>query len=333
MILSCVKLNMELNENDGIPHIFAGKYEIFRKIGRTKKSSVYLTYYQKNSSMREKAVIKISSREYGSKLFSEYNIGTSIDSEYVCRFYEFVEDKNFVGIVMSYIPGGELNHYIGEIGEAYNDYKLTDRKMEYLCAFVIFQVALGIGEFHHHHILHGDIKPDNILIRNCSDINQPKEISIIDFGCSIHLEEGETIKSDTVGTPMYNSPEMARGEAFGYKSDIWSLGVVAYLLLAGRFPCDLNGETSEEEMIQNIRNYRISFENENLEYVSSDCKSFLMDLLAEDPDKRPDIDEVLVHPFFANLGINQSSLEIGSTKFGLGSFYEMPDDSDSVPVL
>jgi serine/threonine protein kinase len=120
---------------------------------------------------------------------------------------------------------------------------------------------------------------------------QPK---LIDFGLSICLCPGEKTK-DICGTLAYCSPEIVKKEPYDSKTDVWSLGIVAYSVLRGKLPFVTE---SKKETIENIISLEIQFSNEKWRHISPLAKDLITAVLEKDPRKRLKVDHILEHPWF-----------------------------------
>jgi serine/threonine protein kinase len=151
---------------------------------------------------------------------SEISLNRRIKHPNVCRLHDFGVSQSFPFVTMEYVPGRDLGHVIGQEGP------LPAPRAVYLLG----QVAQGVSAAHAVGIVHRDLKPANVMIRPSG------EVSILDFGLAHDTTDpGPRITriGTTVGTPHYMSPEQVQGEGADERSDIYSIGVIAYEALAG----------------------------------------------------------------------------------------------------
>ena len=207
----------------------------------------------------------------------------------VCQLWDAFETPNVSLLVLELLPGGDLFEQVvrrfgGGSPSVAEDAYTEDEVRELL------RTALrGLAALHEMSIVHRDIKPENLVL------SEAGEVVVTDFGLAKRLATGE-LCSDVVGTAGYMSPEVLRREAYSYPADVWSLGVVLYVLLSGSPPFPFDDEKIEAEL---IKAGRWSFAGPNWGDVSDDakqCVRFMMAPLAQVrwPPKR-----LLAHPWLA----------------------------------
>jgi len=146
-------------------------------------------------------------------------------------------------------------------------------------AKIVFQILDAIQYVHNHGIAHRDLKPENLLL--ASEEGQPDFIKIADFGLS--KDFGTEQLQTSCGTPDYVAPEVLGGEVYDSAVDIWSIGVITYVLLCG-FP-PFYGE-SQKELFENIMNGNYDFPDPEWKGVSEDAKNFIKKILVVNAEKR-----------------------------------------------
>ena len=155
------------------------------------------------------------------------------------------------------------------------------------------QVLQCINYCHQNHIIHRDLKPENILLEQNKEFDQ---IQIIDFGTSLVFDPSRTL-DEKLGTPYYIAPEVLN-KNYDNKCDIWSCGVITYILLSGMPP--FNGQ-SDQEIMKKVRQGSFSFEDKAWSQISDKCKDFITKLLTYNKDERPDAQQMLAHPWLTEL--------------------------------
>ena len=140
---------------------------------------------------------------------------------------------------------------------------------------------------HQSNIIHRDIKAENILMENAEGLN----IKITDFGFACFYEPGKG-KKEVLGSPLYMAPEIVRGESYGEKVDVWSAGVITFILLSGRPP--FKGK-SRDEIFASIKDSPLSFEGKEWDRISDEAKDFIKKALDKTADNRATATELLDH--------------------------------------
>lgn len=209
--------------------------------------------------------------------FNEINILKDLDHPNILKMYEFFEDEKRYYIVTDICKGGELFDEIVARG------KFTETD----AAMLMKQVLSCINYCHTNNIVHRDLKPENILLEQNKEFDQ---IKIIDFGTSLVLKEGEKL-DEKLGTPYYIAPEVL-AKNYGAKCDIWSCGVITYIILSGIPP--FNG-ASDQEIMKKVKLGKFSFNDPVWKSMSETCKDFISSLLTLDQSKRPSAQEALKH--------------------------------------
>ncbi|KAM7012432.1 obscurin [Tautogolabrus adspersus] len=168
----------------------------------------------------------------------------------------------------------------------------------------IQQILEGVGHIHSMNILHLDIKPDNILM-----VYPPRDdIKICDFGFSQEIDTSRHQYS-VIGTPEFVAPEIVHQEPVTAATDIWSVGVVAYICLVGR--CPFTGETDRSTLLR-VGEGTLNWDAPDVTYRSPEAQNFLYMLLQPDPEKRPSAFECLSHEWFQDEHAGEDTDEINT---------------------
>lgn len=260
---------------------FIDQYEIIKSLGSGNFAEVKLAKEKATGQLVSlKLIDKTKCDEDAFK--KEYLIQRHFDSPYIIDIISYFEDtENFV-IVMEYANGGELFDAIIENGPfSEND-----------AARLIQQILIGLKLLHDNKIIHRDLKPENILISK-DEKTKESTIKISDFGLA-RLISGEKIITDFLGTMYYAAPEIISKRPYDSSIDIWSLGVVIYVLLSAFYPFE--AETSDETK-EKILAAKYDFNLPEWDYISEQGKDFVKQMLQLDPEKRISIDDALKHPW------------------------------------
>jgi len=207
----------------------------------------------------------------------------------IIELIDVYEDTECIHIVTDLCEGGELFDQI--VKKASNQDNGSSCFSEDEAAKVMYQILTAVSYMHRKGVAHRDIKPENILL-NSKDKDSP--VKIIDFGLARkHDEDFEAPMTTIVGTPYYIAPDVLR-KKYKKSCDLWSVGVVAYILLCGYPP--FNGSDKDEMHRATLRG-RYHFPSEEWNDVSHSAKDFIRRLLQMDPRKRMTARQALDHPW------------------------------------
>ncbi|XP_067169487.1 death-associated protein kinase 2-like [Apteryx mantelli] len=207
------------------------------------------------------------------------------------RLHDLFASKAEMVLILELIRGGELFDFIAE-KEALSE----EEAIEFL-----EQILRGVEYMHARRVAHFDLKPENIMLLE-KDVPKP-QIKIIDFGLAQKLEDGVTFKS-LCGTPQYIAPEVINYEPLSAATDMWSIGVITYILLSGLSP--FQGET-DAETLANVVAGAYEFEERCFGETSDAAKDFIRQLLLKEPGQRMTAAECLVHPWIKPLSRKQAA--------------------------
>jgi len=260
-------------------------YTIEKTLGKGSYSRVYLASGNNSKKVAVKVVQKL--RLKASELASmhrETSILASIDHPHVIKYVEHFENSEYLFIVTEYMPGGELFERVVE-REFYNEKDVRT---------VMTILLQTIKYCHDRGIVHRDIKPENILLASKMD---DSSIKLADFGFAKKVDFNKFTKLQTAcGTPGYVAPEILTNETYDKRVDVWSLGVVAYILLCG-YPPFRKGD--RKQLFKQIKAAKYEFDSPWWDPVSDQAKDFVSKMLQADPTQRATIAELLVHEFLA----------------------------------
>ena len=217
--------------------LIADRYEILEKVGTGGMADVYKS---KDHTLNRYVAVKILKQEFSenanfvSKFRVEAQAAAGLMHPNIVNVYDVGEEKGIYYIVMELVDGITLKNYIGKKG--YLGYKEA--------VTIALQVSMGLEAAHRNHIIHRDIKPQNIII------SREGKVKVTDFGIA-KAATSDTITSNVMGSVHYTSPEQARGGFSDEKSDVYSLGVTLYEMLTGEVPFD--GESTVAIAIRHIQ--------------------------------------------------------------------------------
>ena len=229
-------------------------------------------------------------------LKSEIQILIKLDHPNIIKLYEIYENDNYIYLVMELCTGGELFDRI--IQKTEQGKQFTEKEV----ANIFQQMMSAINYCHSNKIVHRDLKPENLLLAS-QDENSP--IKVIDFGMS-RIFNNKQAMFDKVGTAYYISPEVLDG-FYDEKCDIWSAGVILYILLCGYPP--FNGN-DDDEIFESIKKRKFVFPEAEWANISKEAKDLINKMLS-DPLTRLTAEQVLSHPWLVNqLNKNTKAKEI-----------------------
>uniref|UniRef100_A0A452IS72 Protein kinase domain-containing protein n=1 Tax=Gopherus agassizii TaxID=38772 RepID=A0A452IS72_9SAUR len=228
-------------------------------------------------------IIKARGAKEKEEVKNEINVMNQLNHTNLIQLYDAFESKNDIVLVMEYVDGGELFDRIID-----DNYNLTEMDT------ILFtkQICQGIQYMHQMYILHLDLKPENILCVN----RTAYQIKIIDFGLARRYKPREKLKVN-FGTPEFLAPEVVNYDFVSFPTDMWSVGVIAYMLLSGLSP--FLGD-DDNETLNNILACSWDFENEEFQDVSEEAKDFLSKLLIKEKSWRMSATSALKHPWLSD---------------------------------
>ena len=233
------------------------------------------------------------------QFLKEIEVLAMLDHPNILKILEYFYDDNNYYVVTEIISGGELFDHIQ---------KLRNFSEEKACV-IMEQLFSVIRYLHLRGIVHRDLKLENILVETNTDKNNNLIIKLIDFGASNFFNKNLNL-SLKIGTPYYIAPEVL-DKNYSYKCDLWSCGVIMYILLCGSPPFD--GRTDQEIMTK-VKAGKFDFDKKTFELVSPESKDLISQLLQIDPKLRLTADAALKHPwmikFKSKTGNNAPILKI-----------------------
>ncbi|XP_063802087.1 myosin light chain kinase 3 isoform X2 [Pseudophryne corroboree] len=229
-------------------------------------------------------IIKVKGPKDREEVKNEINVMNQLNHVNLIQLYDAFECKNDLTLIMEYLDGGELFDRITD-----DDYNLTE-----LDAIMFTkQICEGIYYLHQQYILHLDLKPENILCVSRTG----NQIKIIDFGLARRYKPREKLKVN-FGTPEFLAPEVVNYDFVSFPTDMWSVGVITYMLLSGLSP--FLGE-SDAETMNYIVNCNWDFDSETFAQVSEEAKDFISRLLVKEKSGRLSAGQCLKHEWLVNM--------------------------------
>jgi serine/threonine protein kinase len=212
----------------------------------------------------------------------------------IIQLVDIFEDEEYLHLVTELCNGGELFDKI--VNRASSSSKRSDSDpacfSEQEAARVLHEILVAVRYMHRQGVVHRDIKPENILFTSKDDDTSP--IKIIDFGLARKFNAREDVSMSTVvGTPYYIAPEVLQKD-YDSACDLWSVGVIAYILLCGYPP--FNG-ADNAAVYASVRRGTYYFPSSDWKNVSYEARDFIRRLLQVDVTKRMSVEQALRHPW------------------------------------
>ena len=264
------------------------KYEVKQKIGKGKfglvKSGI-------NKETKKPVAIKIMAKKNMDKSDMELakveiDILKIAQHPNIIKLYDVFENENYIYIIMEYCSGGDLLSYFEHF-----EYELPEAKV---CE-IIHKLSMAIYYLHSYGIVHRDLKPENILM---TDLTSNADIRLLDFGLSKIVGNDEKC-TEPYGTLSFVAPEVLQGKPYDKSVDLWSIGIITFLLLCGYMPFD--DKHSEREIARQTIQDPVPYENKIWSKLTPEAKTFVDGLLQKKPEKRYSIKEVLEHPWIKKM--------------------------------
>lgn len=256
------------------------QFEILELLGRGKFGEVKKCKEKSTGLILAAKFLSIRREQQKKDVLNEIEVMKSLKHPRLMQLYDVYENssKKQMCLIMELIDGGELFERLVD-----DSFVLTEQ----LCKLYILQISEGLRFMHNLNILHLDLKPENILCVS----KEGHRLKIIDFGLARSINPNQTLKV-FCGTPEFVAPEVVNYEKIGFETDMWSLGVICYVLLSGISP--FMGD-NDAETFSNITRAEFDFDDEAFEDISEEAKDFISKLLVKDRRKRMLVSDCLNH--------------------------------------
>jgi calcium-dependent protein kinase len=275
-----VKLNMQ--------SVFE-EYTFGETLGSGSFGSVYSAVHKATNSERAVKMVYIgeSTDTEMEKLLKEVTILKALDHPNIIRIYEVFKNKNKLYLVTELCRGGELFERIQSM----------KRFGENQAAKYMLDIVSAVMHCHDNEIVHRDLKPENVLFESSAT---DAKLKLIDFGTSRFVKQDKRLKK-AIGTCYYIAPEVLTGD-YDRKVDVWSLGVVLYIMLSGHLP--FAGRT-DEEIFAKIKAAPLTFTQPAWHSVSEEAKFLIRKMLEKNPKNRYSIEDVFNDNWLQTRGLSR----------------------------
>merc|ERR1712188_260449 len=259
------------------------RYEIGRELGRGAFSVVKeATSKRSGKKYAVKIIEKQNAGQDMARLRTEMEILKSVRHRNIIALKEILEDDQTLYIVTELVTGGELFDKIVELG-AYTEHD---------AAALVAKMVSAIDYLHKKNIVHRDLKPENLLLKSEDEVS---EIKLADFGLS-KIVANKVMMQTACGTPGYVAPEVLQASPYDKEVDLWSIGVITYILLCG-FPPFYN--ESLPLLFEQIMKADYDYPPDYWDEISDSAKNFIDRLLVVQPDERMTAEQALEHEWLA----------------------------------
>ncbi|XP_071419036.1 myosin light chain kinase, smooth muscle isoform X4 [Pithys albifrons albifrons] len=255
-------------------------YNIEERLGSGKFGQVFRLVEKKTGKVWAGKFLKAYSAKEKENIRDEISIMNCLHHPKLVQCVDAFEEKANMVMVLEMVSGGELFERIID-----EDFELTERE----CIKYMKQISEGVQYIHKQGIVHLDLKPENIMCVNKTGTS----IKLIDFGLARRLENAGSLKV-LFGTPEFVAPEVINYEPIGYETDMWSIGVICYILVSGLSP--FMGD-NDNETLANVTSATWDFDDEAFDEISDDAKDFISNLLKKDMKSRFNCTQCLQHPW------------------------------------
>jgi len=272
---------------------FKDCYTLGKELGKGNYSTVRLAVnIQTKEECAVKCIIKKKlTPEDDDALKIEVAVLGEVNHPSIIKLHGFFEDPVDYYIVTELMQGGEL----------FDRIVAKDFYSEAAAQVVVRTLAECLKYLHNRDIVHRDLKPENILLKDKTD---DAAIKIADFGFARYVKEG---CKTACGTPGYVAPEIITGKIYGKGVDVWSLGIIIYILLCGYPPFY---HKNQAQLFRLIREAKFEFDSPYWDNISDTAKNLVKGCLTVDIDKRLTIDKVLSHPWVSGSVSNTDIKEV-----------------------
>ncbi|KAF2901400.1 hypothetical protein ILUMI_04777 [Ignelater luminosus] len=253
-------------------------YELTTEIGRGKFGTVFKCKEKVSGLDLAAKFISVAKKEDRRNVEREVDIMRSLQHPRLLQIYDAFENGKMMCVILELIEGGELFERVID-----DDFVLTEKS----CTVFMRQICEGIDFIHKQRILHLDMKPENILCLTKTG----NRVKIIDFGLARKYDPDKKLQV-LFGTPEFVAPEVVNFDLIGYGTDMWSVGVICYVLLSGLSP--FMGHTDVETMA-NVTIGKYDFDDDAFREISDTAKDFIAKLLVKDINSRMTATECLQH--------------------------------------
>ncbi|KAK2911501.1 calcium calmodulin-dependent kinase type IV [Labeo rohita] len=271
-------------------------YELESELGRGATSVVFRC---RQKGTQKHYAVKMLKKTVDKKIVrTEIGVLLRLSHPNIIKLKEIFETPAEISLVLELVTGGELFDRVVEKGY-YSERDAAD---------AVKQVLEAVAYLHENGVVHRDLKPENLLYATSAP---DAPLKIADFGLSKIVDDQVTMKT-VCGTPGYCAPEILRGCAYGPEVDMWSVGVITYILLCGFEP--FFDDRGDQYMFKRILNCEYEFVSPWWDNVSLNAKDLVKKLIVQDPKKRLTTQQALQHPWVTGKAVNFTHMDTAQKK-------------------
>ncbi|XP_074660689.1 myosin light chain kinase, smooth muscle-like [Tubulanus polymorphus] len=263
------------------------EYDIMDFLGSGKFGEVKRCREKATERLLAAKFISVCNKDEKQNVINEIEIMKKLQHPRLLQLYDAFDASSSklreMCLVLEIIEGGELFERVVD-----DDFILTEKA----CACFCKQIVEGVGYMHSKLILHLDMKPENILCLTRTG----NRVKIIDFGLAKEYNPKKKLMV-LAGTPEFVAPEIVNYEGVSYSTDMWSIGVIVYVLLSGLSP--FVGD-HDMDTLQNVTSCQWNFDYPEFDNISNEAKDFISKLLIKDHRKRLKSEQCMSHPWLQN---------------------------------
>ena len=273
-------------------------YKIIKKLGQGSHGEVFEAKNRITDIVRAIKIVKKHGKvleKDEKEILNEENVLKTMDHPNIVKIFEFYSNEEKYSIITENCKGGSLLKEIANNGPFDENYT----------AYVMYQLFSAINYYNGLNIIHRDLKPENVLIANRNKRNNFPNVKICDFSIS-KIAEGQEMQKNVVNSLLYIAPEILN-KNYNEKCDLWSCGIIMYMLLSKKPP--FSGTFSDENL-EKIKKGEYDIKNPPFDKLSSNALDLLKRLLTVDVNTRITVQEALQHPWLKDQKIKELYNEI-----------------------
>ncbi|KAJ1359849.1 hypothetical protein KIN20_018667 [Parelaphostrongylus tenuis] len=276
------QLDQKRTDVHSLANDFETKYTICEELGQGAYGTVYRAIEKATGKTWAAKMVQVRPGVKREDVLHEISVMSQLHHDKLLELHEAFDLGHEICLIVEFVSGGELFDKMMESGLLISEEEARD---------YVRQILLGIEHMHSNQFVHLDLKPENILLKS----KESADVKIVDFGLARRLDPSKTVRL-LFGTPEFCAPEVVNREPVGLSTDMWTIGVISYMLLSGLSP--FIGD-SEEETLANVSAANWDFDDSLWDDVSDTAKDFIRRLMVKDKRRRMTVQQALKHPWIS----------------------------------